>query len=619
MQITQQYYKSLKNTGMINNHQYFKLHRIITIALLLIGVLAFVACQKHPGTGENAKPNIILIITDDQGFGDLGYYGNPNIKTPVLDSLAARSVRFDQFLVNPVCAPTRAAIMTGRYPMSAGVHDTYRGGAMMAAQEVTLAELLKTNNYATGMIGKWHLGDNYPMRPNDQGFDYTLNHLSGGIGQYGDWPNTLKRDSSYFNPILWENGKSIQTEGYCSDVFTQAAMDFVDKNKADPFFLYLSYNAPHGPLQLPQQYYEMYKNIDPDAGFEDRDMPFPKVTEHSKENARKVYGMITNIDDNLRRLFKHLDRLNIADNTLVIFMTDNGPQHPRYIAGMRGRKSSAFQGGIRVPSFWYYPKAFKEARDIRTPAAHYDILPTLAALTDTPIPDSLRLEGRSLLPLLTQEKAALPDRYINRYWTRSAPVRYKNVTTRKGDFKLVGMGKDTLDQDKFGLFNLAEDPYEQNDIALDHSAEVAELRSEMDTWLDRMDAEKHILNSPMPIIGTAFENPVRLNQNDAHFHKEEGVKKDFIYWDVKVNESKTFDFIIHLDKGLSADGQLDLLIGDRKETLEVKGDGQTKLVFEAIILEKGSTRIMPKLYVEREDELKYVYPFYLEIQDNSTD
>jgi len=602
---------------MTKSNKHFGLLSIIRIALPLMGLFAFVSCQENSKKTAASPPNIILIITDDQGFGDLGYYGNPNIKTPVLDSLARRSVRFDEFLVNPVCAPTRAAIMTGKYPMSAGVHDTYRGGAMMATEEVTLAELLQTADYKTGMIGKWHLGDNYPMRPNDQGFDYTLNHLSGGIGQYGDWPNTLKRDSSYFNPILWENGEQVQTEGYCTDVFTKAAIDFVGKNKENPFFLYLSYNAPHGPLQLPQQYYDRYKNIDPDAGFEDQDMPFPKVTQHSKENARKVYGMVSNIDDNLGLLFKQLENIGIDDNTLVIFMTDNGPQHPRYVGGMRGRKGSVFQGGVRVPSFWYFPKAFQEARDIKTPAAHYDIFPTIAALTGTPIPDSLALEGKSLLPLLTKEEEALPDRYINRYWTRSTPVRYRNVSTRKGSLKLVGMGKDTLDQDKFGLFDLKEDPFEQNDIAGNYPAVVTELRSEMDAWLDAMEEEEHIVNSPMPIIGTAFENPVRLNQNDAHFHKEEGVKKDFIYWDVKIDESKAFDFTIHLDKGLSADGTLDLLVGDRTETLEVKGTGQTKLVFEDIILEKGISRIMPKLYVEREGELKYVYPFYLELEDKT--
>ena len=194
------------------------------------------------------RPNVIFILTDDQGFGDLGYYGNPNVQTPALDNFARESVRFNEFYVSPVCAPTRSALMTGRYPLRTGVHDTYMGGAIMAASEITIAELLKDAGYQTGMIGKWHLGDNYPSRPIDQGFDYAFNHLSGGIGQEGDWPNTHREDSSYFNPIVWENGKMVKTKGYCTDVFTDAAIGFINQHQKQPFFLYVSYNAPHGPL-----------------------------------------------------------------------------------------------------------------------------------------------------------------------------------------------------------------------------------------------------------------------------------------------------------------------------------------------------------------------------------
>ncbi|MDE3742062.1 arylsulfatase [Maribacter polysaccharolyticus] len=581
---------------------------------LLVLLLVLASCSQPKKADETTKPNVILIITDDQGFGDLGYYGNPNIKTPVLDSLAARSVRFDEFLVNPVCAPTRSAIMTGKYCMSTGVHDTYMGGAMMAPSEVTIAELLKEADYKTGMIGKWHLGDNYPMRPQDQGFDYTFNHLSGGIGQYGDWPNTLKRDSSYFDPILWENGKQVQTKGYCTDVLTEAALDYVEENKSNPFFLYLSYNAPHGPLQLPQEYYDMYKDTDPDAGLIDQGMPYPEVTEHSRENARKVYGMVTNIDDNLRLLFNKLETLGLEENTLVIFMTDNGPQHPRYVAGMRGRKGSVFQGGVRVPSFWYYPKAFKEARDIKTPAAHYDILPTIAELTGAKIPTDLDIEGRSLMPLLTKSTEDLSERYISRYWARAAPVRYRNVSTRKGDLKLVGVGKDDEGNDKFELFDLSKDPFERNDISENNRGMVTELKSEMDKWLDSMESSEHILNSPKPIIGTEYENPVMLNQNDAHFIKQEGKKEQLMYWDVEVDASKSFDITVHLDRGLDTNGTLELIIGDETKTIDFEGEGQTSLQFPNVKLNKGTLTIMPKLYLAQKGELKFTYPFYMEIK-----
>lgn len=588
--------------------------RIFYSILVCVGSITLIRCSMLPNAQDLQKPNIILIITDDQGFGDLGYYGNPHIQTPTLDSLAAHSVRFDDFLVNPVCAPTRSAIMTGKYAMSTGVHDTYRGGAMMAPSEITIAELLKEAAYRTAMIGKWHLGDNYPMRPQDQGFDYTLNHLSGGIGQYGDWPNTLKRDSSYFNPILWENGERIQTKGYCTDVFTEAAINYIDENRDHPFFLYLSFNAPHGPLQLPQKYYDMYKDTDPDARLIDQGLPYPKTTEHSKENARKVYGMVTNIDDNLGRLFRKLENLEIDDNTLVIFMTDNGPQHPRYIAGMRGRKGSVFQGGVRVPSFWHYPKAFKQARDLKTPAAHYDILPTLAELTGAHIPSDLKIEGVSLLPLLTEEKKELPERIIHRYWSRTAPVRYRNVATRKGNLKLVGVGKDEAGNNKFELFDLSNDPFEQKDISGNMPDVVAGFTSEMEQWISTMESSPNIVKSPMPIIGTPFENPVMLNQNDAHFLKEVGIKKQVMYWDAIIHESKTFDFIVHLDRELATSGKIELSLGDKTETFDFEGEGQTSLQFPNIKLEKGVIRIMPKLFLEKEGELRFSYPFYLEIK-----
>ncbi|WP_406683787.1 arylsulfatase [Seonamhaeicola sp. MEBiC1930] len=581
----------------------------IAVVFLVLG-----SCSEVKKTEEVSKPNVILIITDDQGFGDLGYYGNPHIKTPVLDSLAKRSVRFDDFLVNPVCAPTRSSIMTGKYCMSTGVHDTYRGGAMMATSEVTIAEILQESGYKTGMIGKWHLGDNYPMRPQDQGFEYTLNHLSGGIGQYGDWPNTLKRDSSYFNPILWKNGKQLQTKGYCTDVFTEAAMNYVEEHKEDPFFLYLSYNAPHGPLQLPQKYYDMYKDVDIDKGLIDEGVPYPNVTDHSRKNSRKVYGMVTNIDDNLRLLFNKLQDLGIDENTLVIFMTDNGPQHPRYIAGMRGRKGSVFQGGVRVPSFWYYPKAFKDSRDIKTTAAHYDILPTLVEFTGAKMPEELSIEGQSLLPLLTRETDTLSQRYISRYWARTAPVRYRNVSTRKENMKLVGVGKDEEGNDKFQLFDLTNDPYERNDISEGNGKLVAELKTEMDRWLENMESSEHILESPKPIIGTVHENPVMLNQNDAHFLKKDGVKKEFIYWDVLVNETKTFDIIVHFDGAINTEGKLELVLGEQSITFSIEANGQTSFSFKNIELKKGTVSIMPKTYLMKKGELKFTYPFYIEIK-----
>ncbi|MBK6282725.1 MAG: sulfatase-like hydrolase/transferase [Draconibacterium sp.] len=228
------------------------------------------------------------------------------------------------------------------FPLRTGVRDTYNGGATMASSEITIAEMLKEAGYTTGNFGKWHLGDNFPSRPNDQGFDESLIHLSGGMGQVGDFTTWFQGDSSYFNPVLWHNGKMEKYNGYCTDIFAGQAIQFIENNRQKPFFCYLAFNAPHTPLQVPDKYYRQYQNIDPAKGFENDDRPFPQMTEKDKEDARKVYAMVSCIDENIGKLFKKLDDLKIADNTLVIFMTDNGPQQFRYVAGMRGRKGSVF-------------------------------------------------------------------------------------------------------------------------------------------------------------------------------------------------------------------------------------------------------------------------------------
>ncbi|MBT4709098.1 MAG: sulfatase-like hydrolase/transferase, partial [Flavobacteriaceae bacterium] len=229
------------------------------LAFIIFSCILF-SCNNK----EIDRPNVILIITDDQGFGDIGYNGNTKINTPNLDNLANESIRFNNFYVSPVCAPTRSSLMTGRYSLRTGVRDTYNGGAIMSSDEITIPEVLKEANYKTGIFGKWHLGDNYPSRPSDQGFDESLIHLAGGIGQVGDITNYFQGNKSYFDPILWLNNKKKKYDGYCSDIFTNEAINFVDKNKSERFFCYLSFNAPHTPLQLPIKYYEMYKDLDPE-------------------------------------------------------------------------------------------------------------------------------------------------------------------------------------------------------------------------------------------------------------------------------------------------------------------------------------------------------------------
>tara|TARA_B110000914_G_scaffold70449_1_gene61575 strand:- start:1587 stop:3290 length:1704 start_codon:yes stop_codon:yes gene_type:complete len=464
---------------------------------------------------EKLHPNIIIIMTDDQGYGDLGITGNPHVKTPVIDKFATESIRFNNFYVSPVCAPTRSSLMTGRYSLRTGIRDTYNGGAIMSSNEVTIAEMLKQADYQNGIFGKWHLGDNYPSRPSDQGFDESLIHLSGGMGQVGDITTYFKGDKSYFDPVLWHNNKQEAYKGYCSDIFTQQAINFIKKNKESPFFCYLSFNAPHTPLQVPEKYYQLYKDIDPASGFKKDNKPFTKMTERDKEDARKVYAMVSNIDDNIGKLLKKLDDLNIADNTLIIFMTDNGPQQTRYVSGMRGLKGNVYQGGVRVPFYIKYPSSFKKNKDVKTMAAHIDILPTLAQVCNVELPKERIIDGKSLLPLIKGKEVDWIGRSLFSYWTRRYPELYYNMALRKGDYKLVGNTNYNAPIKDFELFNLENDPYEQNNIILKNSILANDLKKELDETYNELINSENLINQPRIIVGSTYENPVILNRNDA--------------------------------------------------------------------------------------------------------
>ncbi len=506
---------------------------------------------------QSQNPNVVIIITDDQGYGDLGFTGNPHVKTPVIDNFARESIRFNQFYVSPVCAPTRASLMTGRYSLRTGMRDTYNGGAMMATEEVTIAEMLKQAGYQTGIFGKWHLGDNYPFRPGDQGFDESLIHLSGGMGQPGDFTTFFKRDSSYFDPVLWYNGKQKAYEGYCSDIFTDEAVTFIEQNHEKPFFCFLSFNAPHTPLQVPKEYYNMYKDIDPAFGFPDDGRPFPQMSEKDKEDARKVYAMVTNIDDNVDKILQKLNELGIADNTLVIFMTDNGPEQRRYNAGMRGLKSSVFRGGVRVPFFLKLPEMFEGNRDIETTTAHIDLLPTLAELCNTQMPTDRKIDGKSLLPLLKGEK---PEEFETRslffYWTRRYPELYNNIALQKGPFKLVGNTNFNSELEYFELFNIKNDEFESNNILTEHKKLASEMKTELDQMIREISGSTHLQNPQRIIIGSEHENPVYLNRNDAGGARGITTQEEvFGFWRVKILEG-TYNVRFKFLKPIESEGTM---------------------------------------------------------------
>ncbi len=527
---------------------------LIPIAVA-VTIFASYACTKQ----ESPEPNVIVVITDDQGYGDLGCTGNPHVKTPFLDNFARENIRFNQFYVSPVCAPTRSSLMTGRYSLRTGVRDTYNGGAVMAAEEVTIAEMLRDAGYTTGIFGKWHLGDNYPFRPCDQGFDESVIHLSGGMGQPGDFTTFFRRDSSYFDPVLWHNGKQQQYDGYCTDIFTEEALSFIEKNSDLHFFCYIAFNAPHTPLQVPEKYYNLYKDIDPSTGFENDNRPFPEMTEQNREDARKVYAMVSNIDDNFGKLLKKLDDLNIAENTVVIFMTDNGPQQPRYVAGMRGRKGSVFRGGVRVPFFFRYPDMFEGDKDIESTAANIDVLPTIAEICGVKAPDDRIVDGMSLVPLI---KGNTDDKFSERklffYWARRFPELYNNIALQKGNFKLVANTNCNASVNSFELFDLKKDKFEQNNILSGNLSIAGELKTELDNILFELTNSENIINPPRMIIGTDHENPLILNRNDAW--GEPGVwTQEEVYgmWRVKIEEG-TYDIRFKFIEPLNTPGMMNI-------------------------------------------------------------
>ena len=568
----------------------FDISRIIFLLIL------FISCTKQ----VEQKPNIILIITDDQGYGDIGYNGNPHIKTPNLDLLATNSMRFNNFYVSPVCAPTRSSLLTGRYSLRTGVTDTYNGGAMMSNDETTLAEILKENNYQTGIFGKWHLGDNYPFRPTDQGFHESLIHLSGGIGQVGDFTNYYKGNRSYFDPILWHNNEQKKYEGYCSDIFTDEAIKFIEDNKSNQFFCYLSFNAPHTPLQVPEKYYDLYKNVDPSVISESEKI---SMTEKNVLDAKRIYGMVTNIDDNIGKLVSKLKELNIDKNTILIFMTDNGPQQFRYVSNLRGLKSSVYNGGIKVPFYLSYPKIHDAGLDIDNFSAHIDVLPSLLDLCDIETPKNIKIDGKNFLNKSTEERSFFS------YWTRKSPELYQNMSFNKGNYKLVGNTNYDSSIERFELFDIDNDPYEMENLIENKKELAIQMKLEMDNIYNELINSKNIKNKPRIIIGSEFENPTYLNRNDASGQRGIWAQNEiFGFWRIKALPGK-YNFRFKFNNLNLTSGQMVIEVGNQVYSKKVEVDDNGYALMENIHLNEGEFDLTPLFRYER----KNIFPFWVEI------
>jgi len=466
-------------------------------------------------------PNVVLVITDDQGYGDLGCHGNEIIRTPNLDALYEQSVRLTDFHVGPTCAPTRAALMTGHYCNRTGVWHTIMGRSLLRKDEVTMADVFGAGGYRTGIFGKWHLGDNFPFRPQDRGFHEVLVHGGGGVGQTPDyWGN------DYFDDTYWHNGTPKKHTGYCTDIWFDGAMRFIETNRERPFFVYLTTNAPHGPYNVSEKYSGLYegKNV-PNANF---------------------YGMITNIDENMGRLLRKLKALDLEENTILIFMTDNGTAAgfrggKGFNSGMRGTKGSEYDGGHRVPCFVRWPAGgLGGGRNVHRLTAHVDLLPTLIDLCGLEGPARATFDGTSLAPLLKGDDADWPDRILVTDSQRiEHPEKWRKSAVMTDRWRLIN-GKE--------LYDLPRDPGQTSDVADEYPSVVRKLRQAYEKWWE--DVSQRFDEYCEIVLGSDEENPARLTCHDWHGggavpwaqgHVRKGLETNG-FWAVDVAQAGEYEF-----------------------------------------------------------------------------
>jgi arylsulfatase A-like enzyme len=435
-------------------------HKIF-VSCFQIGFIPILLAVVSRGVAV-ASPNVILIITDDQGYGDIAAHGNPVLKTPHLDRLYGESVRCVDFHVDPTCSPTRAALLSGRYSTRTGVWHTIAGRSLMHPDELTLAEIFRHNRYRTAMFGKWHLGDTPPMRPHEQGFDEAVYHGGGGVGQTPDvWGN------DYFDDTYFRNGQPEAFEGYCTDVWFREAIRFMDRNGDRPFFVYLATNAPHSPYLVSDEYAKPYAKLGSPTD--------------------RFLGMIANIDENIGRLLAYLDRKQLANDTIVIFMTDNGTAQGEavYDAGMRGKKGSEYDGGHRVPCFWRYPArgigGKGGGRDLHELTAHIDVRPTLVELCELTEPEGPATDGISLESALRDVSAAVSapsDRILFVHSQRVLePEKWRQSAVLTRRWRLIN-GRE--------LYDITRDRNQQQELSEQYPRIVRDLRQAYEQWWESL-------------------------------------------------------------------------------------------------------------------------------------
>jgi arylsulfatase A-like enzyme len=492
----------------------------IVVALLALWP-AVSSCNSANEPEKPEKPNVVIIVTDDQGWGDLSLHGNTNLNTPAMDQIAKNGARFEYFFASAVCAPTRAELLTGREAIRCGVYGVSKGGERLDLDETTMGEIFKSAGYATAAYGKWHSGMQPPYHPNARGFDDFYGFCSG---HWGD----------YFSPLFLEhNGEMVQGDGYIIDDFTNRAMAFLDKNQDHPFLLYLPYNSPHVPMQVPDRW--MQKQLNQPVTLRHRE---PAREDSMYNNA--AWAMVENIDWNMGRLMEKLDQLNLTENTIVLFMSDNGPYRARWNAGMKGAKGSTDEGGVRVPLHIQWKGTIPAGTTIPEISGAVDLLPTLTDLTGIAYTPKKKLDGKSLKPLLMGDDSNWEERTIINYWRGELSVR--------GQRFRLGMASQ--------LFDMEQDPGQYVDVSEKYPNEKSRLIEAREKWkrevlteLPEQDLRSLPVGHPdfnftqLPARdGVSHGHIVRScrHANDSYFTNWIS-EDDYISWDIEVLETGEYD------------------------------------------------------------------------------
>ena len=597
------------------------LERMIALAFLVVAAFAVHGTHVQTVCAEsNKRPNVVLVITDDQGYGDLSCLGNPVLKTPNIDKLYREAVRLVDYHVAPTCSPTRAALQTGHWTDRTGVWHTIMGRSLLRENEVTIGQVFRDAGYATGMFGKWHLGDNYPFRPEDRGYTEVMRHGGGGVGQTPDY-----WDNAYFDGAYFHNSKPEAVQGFCTDVWFDYAKKFIAQQKqADkPFFAYISTNAPHGPMHAPPAASEPYKK-------------------HPASLAN-FYGMIANIDDNVGKLREFLDEQGLTENTIFIFTTDNGTSSGAKIfnAEMRGAKGSEYDGGHRVPFFVYWPEGkLVGGRDVLPITAHVDVLPTLIDLCEIPAPKNVKFDGRSIRPLLegtaSEADGSWPDRMLVTDSQRvKDPIKWKQTAVMTSRWRLVN-GKE--------LYDIMADPGQKINVAKENPEVVRELADFYDDWWSEL--EPTFAQNASIYLGHDAENPATLTAHDwittgstpwnhAAIREAMTGEKNTGFWNVNVVEAGDYEIRLRrwpieadtaIDAGLTAGADVPgdkafrarpgkavpltkAMISIGEQTAEMPVPPGAKEVVFKIKLPAGTMKFAPRFYTADRREFGAYYAY----------